>query len=338
MFRLAITAIFLLVCVSFSLTTGSARENEERLHDFNTGRKELADSIGKSNKYKGFERAESLITAEELKRYIDTKSVDLVIIAVAGIIDYRLGHIPGSIRVWRCDYAAAIDESCPSGGMMADMYAFEEFARGLGVNGDSTVVIYDHELDATRLWWGFYLYGKKDIRVLDGGFQAWVKAGYCTDILAPSKPKPGKFKAASPLSGWSANMSDVWACKSDRECQLWDVREKGEWAGNKLMWGAHRKGRIPWAKFLNWKEFKRKSVGSEKPAEFKNAAEVQEVIEKSGIDKEKHHVFYCQIGVRSTVNMFVLYLMGWDTPRLHNYDGSWAEWSYYDNNPVIIGN
>ncbi|GJQ59944.1 MAG: sulfurtransferase [Candidatus Scalindua sp. AMX11] len=298
----------------------------------------MNDSLNNEGKYKGFERAESLITVTELKKYRDTPSIDLVIIAVANMIDYRLGHIPGSVRVWRPDYVGNIDESYPSGGMILSRDSFEKFARGLGVNNDSIVVIYDHELDATRLWWAFYLYGKRDVRVLDGGFQAWKQAGYKTNFLAPSKPKPGNFNATAPISGWSASMSDVWLCKSDQAYQLWDTREEDEWAGQKLMWGAHRKGRIPWAKFLNWKEFKRPTVAGENPTEFKSAVEIQKVIEENGIDREKNHVFYCQVGVRTTVNMFALYLMGWDPAKLHNYDGSWAEWSYYDQNPIIIEN
>jgi 3-mercaptopyruvate sulfurtransferase SseA len=29
--------------------------------------------------------------------------------------------------------------------------------------------------------------------------------------------------------------------------------------------------------------------------------------------------------------------MGWDPDRLHNYDGSWLEWSYNEDNPIVVG-
>ncbi len=29
--------------------------------------------------------------------------------------------------------------------------------------------------------------------------------------------------------------------------------------------------------------------------------------------------------------------MGWDVDRLHNYDGSWLEWSYHEQNPIATG-
>ena len=294
-----------------------------------------ADSA--ENKYKGFERGGSLITATELKKLIDTRDSDLVILAVTKAMSYRMGHIPGAHQVWRSDYAAAVNKPYPFGGMILNRTDFERFARKYGINNNSKIIIYDHNLDATRLWWAFYLYGKTDVRVLDGGYQAWKKAGYNVGVLAPSSPGPGNFKAASPLPGWTASMDDVWLSKSESEYQLWDTRERNEWTGGKLMRGAFRKGRVPWAVFLNWKEFKQPVVEGGALTEFKTAAEIQKLIEEYEIDKDKHHIFYCQAGLRTTTNIFALYLLGWDPARLHNYDGSWIQWSYFDKNPIVTG-
>ena len=67
---------------------------------------------------------------------------------------------------------------------------------------------------------------------------------------------------------------------------------------------------------------------------FINNPEIQKVIEKHGIDPNKDQIFYCQSGVRTTTPIFALYLLGWDLDRLHNYDGSWIEWSYHNENPI----
>ena len=61
------------------------------------------------------------------------------------------------------------------------------------------------------------------------------------------------------------------------------------------------------------------------------------MIDKFKMDRGKEHIFYCHSGVRSTTPVFVLYLMGWDVDRLHNYDGSWLEWSYHEQNPIATG-
>jgi 3-mercaptopyruvate sulfurtransferase SseA len=148
--------------------------------------------------YKGFVRDDSLITPQQLKELIDKKDPNLVILAVAKTTDYRTGHIPGALQIWRGDYEPARDKPYPYGGMILNRTEFEKFARDLGINNDSTVVIYDHKYDSTRVWWAFFLYGKRDCKVLDGGFQGWKKAGYDTKIFAPDKPKQGNFVAKPP--------------------------------------------------------------------------------------------------------------------------------------------
>ncbi len=283
--------------------------------------------------YKGFARGEALITVQELKSLIDAKDPKLVILAVAKTTDYRLGHIPGAFQIWRPDYEPKKGEEFPYGGMALDREDFQAFVRKFGIDNDSKVVIYDHKYDATRVWWMFYLYGKTDCRVLDGGYQAWKKAGYDTDILAPDLPKePGNFTAKLAMPGWSVSVTTIWRCKTSKDYQLWDTRGNKEWTGAKLKKGAYAKGRIPWAKHLDWPEFKKPVEEGGKPTEFKTAAEIAKVIAKYGMDKNKHQVFYCQSGVRTTTEIFALYLMGWDPGLLHNYDGSWIEWSYYHKN------
>ena len=289
-----------------------------------------------AEKYKGYERGDLLITPAELKQMIDAKDPKLVVLAVANVAEYRMpGHIPGAIRVWRPDYEIAVSDSNPIEGMMLDRAAFEAFARKFGISNDTKLVIYDHQYDATRLWWGFFIHGKV-ARVLDGGFQAWKAAGYDTDTLAPSDPAAGTFTAKQPDPKLTAVMADVQKAEKDPNVQLWDTREPTEWSGAELKKGAFRKGRIPWAKFWNWKEFKKPIEGDKVFTEFKPAAEVQQMIAKFGADKNKTQVFYCQSGVRTTTHIFTMYMLGWDITKLRNYDGSWIEWSYHEKNPVII--
>jgi thiosulfate/3-mercaptopyruvate sulfurtransferase len=287
-------------------------------------------------KYKGFERGEALISAEELNKLIEAKDPKLVVIAVQKGVSYKLGHIPGALNVWRSDYEPKKGEPYPFGGMMLDQAAFEEFARKLGIDNDSKVVIYDDKYDATRLWWAFYMYGKTDIRILDGGYQAWKAAGYDVDmaIFNPSAEATGDFVAKPRREAIIASMDDVKKAETDSGIQLWDTREKKEWTGEELKKGAFRKGRIPWAEFLNWKEFKEPVAEGENPTLFKNASEVEKVVKKYGMDPGNKHIFYCQSGVRTTTEMFALYLLGWDIDHLANYDGSWIEWSYHEENPI----
>lgn len=292
-------------------------------------------SSGQAANYKGFVRSQSIISPQELNQLIQAKDPKLVIVAVAKPASYALGHIPGALQIWRGDYEPKEGDPFPFEGMMLNREQFQELARKLGINNDSTVVLYDEKYDATRVWWGFFLYGKEDVRVLDGGYQAWKYAGYDTQAgLAPSVV-PGTFTASEPRPGWLVSMHAVWEAKVDADYQLWDDREPNEWNGETLKKGAYRKGRVPWAKFLNWKEFKQQVPGTKAYTEFKDAAGIQAAIQKFGIREDANQVFYCQSGVRTTTLMFGLYLMGWNPDMLHNYDGSWIEWSYYKENPIV---
>ena len=292
-------------------------------------------------KYKGFERGDSLITPQELKDMMDAKDPKLVLIGVVkgGLTgSFTRGHIPNAYSVWRPDYTTEADSPYPFGGMMKNAAEFQEFVRSLGVDDDSKVVIYDEKYDATRLWWAFYLYGKTDTRILDGGYEGWKAADFDTDMGtgADRGTKTGNFVAKPRSQALVGSMADVWRAKDNETMVVWDTREPDEWSGEKLKKGAFREGRVPWAKFLSWKDFRVK-VNDKTPTAFKTAAEIQKVIDKNGMKKDQTHIFYCQSAVRTTTHIFSLYLMGWDLDSLLNYDGSWIEWSYYDKNPVATG-
>jgi thiosulfate/3-mercaptopyruvate sulfurtransferase len=282
--------------------------------------------------YKGFPRGDSLITPEELKSMMDKEDPKLVILAVAKpTLQYRKGHIPGSINVWRPDYEPEVGNPWPYDGMILNKAEFQEFARNLGIDNDSKVVVYDHKYDATRMWWAFYLYGKKDVRVLDGGYDAWVAADYDVDrIFAEEAEKKGNFTASTPMPGWIAEIGDIWRAKTSPDMHVWDTRGDDEWTGAKTKGNSTCGGRIPWAKQLNWPHFKKKPTpDAGQPTEFKTAAEIKKVADEFGLKEGHHHIFYCQSGVRTTTEIFALYLMGYDPGTLHNYDGSWLEWSYH---------
>lgn len=295
------------------------------------------DTTVAGEKYKGFERGDVLMTVEELKDLMDTNDPTLLVFAVVKPVPYMIGHIPGSINVWRPDYEPKVGQPYPFDGMMLNRNEFQEFARDLGVDNDSTIVVYDEKYDATRMWWAFFLYGKSDVRVLDGGYPAWKAAGYDTDMsLTRGKgDKQGNFTAKPRRPGWVAGTDDVWRAKTSKDIQLWDAREPAEWTGAEKKGHAKQAGHIPWATFQSWTVYRVNVDG--KPTGFKTAAEVQKVIDNFSMNSDKDQVFYCHSGVRTTTAIFMLYLMGWDPDRLHNYDGSWLEWSSHLSNPIATG-
>jgi thiosulfate/3-mercaptopyruvate sulfurtransferase len=284
--------------------------------------------------YKRFPRGDALVSVQELKQLVDTADTNLVILAAEGIVGYRAGHLPGAYQVDRPDYEAPPETQGGVKGNLIDAAGFTELVRRLGINRDSTVVVYDTKYDATRLWWAFTYYGKSDVRVLDGGVKAWKEAGYPVEALPPDAPaRPGNFVAEVVRPHLRVGTADVGSIRDNPASQLWDTRSIEEFTGEKQKKGAYRAGRIPGSRHAEWSLFKKK----ENIAEWLTASEMKLLLRDLGFDPEKEQYFYCQSGVRTTQVLFALYLSGWDLEKLHNYDSSWIGWSKDASLPLEAG-
>lgn len=292
------------------------------------------NAIAEQTGYKGYPRGNALITVQELKRLIDAKNPKLVILAAENSIEYRLGHIPGSHQVDRPAIEAPPETQNGVTGNIIDAASFTRLSQRLGINRDSTVVVYDTKYDSTRLWWAFTYYGKADVRVLDGGVKAWKTAGYSVDLLAPVvSARSGNFIAKVSMPSFRVDTPDVVVAQGNSSVQIWDNRDIKEFTGEELKKGAYRAGRIPGSAHSDWSQFKKK----DNQAEWLLAAEVTALLHKLGYDRSKEQYFYCQSGVRSTQALFALYLAGWPLEKLHNYDSSWIGWSKEKNLPLLTG-
>ena len=269
---------------------------------------------------KAYPRAEALIEVDALHDLIAQGNAKLVVLQATPAWRYLRHHLPGSRQAWR-----------PGLGPQA----FECWARSQGIDNDSQVVVVDTRYDATHLWWAFHYHGKTDVRVLNGGLQAWRSAGLPIERGPIGQPRrPGNFTAQGGVGFAIASTELVRDAQNNPNLRLWDTREPEEWSGAKRKWGAKRAGRIPWSTFLSWKAFRHS--GSQATA-FRCAEAISSAIANHGIDPAQRQIFYCQSGVRTTTAIFALYLMGWDPTHLINYCGSWIEWSRDPANPIQIG-
>lgn len=269
-----------------------------------------------AERYKGFPRGHALITASELKSMLDGPGPRPVVLAAVGKLSWLAGRIPGASHAPRHSYT-------DRDGMALGRKQFQRFARRHGIDDDSRVVVYDERYDAARLWWLFFLYGKTDVRLLDGGMAAWRAAGHSVDRgFGRSPPGGGRFVASPARDGWVADIEDVAEAASDGS-PIWDTRDLPEWKGASI--GGLPSGRIDRARFIGWKVFRRTEKG--RPSEFRSAAETSAVLEAAGFDPGNDHIFYCHSGVRAATPLLALYLMGYPIERLRLYDGSWIDWS-----------
>jgi thiosulfate/3-mercaptopyruvate sulfurtransferase len=117
----------------------------------------------------------------------------------AGREDYLAGHIPGARFV---DLDADLADP-PGAGGRHPLPPAERLAatlRRLGVRNDTAVVVYDadNSTSAARAWWLLRRLGHADVRVLDGGYAAWQRAGRPVETT-PAEAAEGDFVPGPPL-------------------------------------------------------------------------------------------------------------------------------------------
>jgi thiosulfate/3-mercaptopyruvate sulfurtransferase len=112
-----------------------------------------------------------------------------------GIDSYRAGHLPGAQFVdLDRDLAAP-----PGPGGRHPLPAAADFQaamRRAGVRAGRPVVLYDDgdSTAAARGWWLLRYFGHDQVRVLDGGYRAWLAAGQPAEQRAAAA-RPGDFTA-----------------------------------------------------------------------------------------------------------------------------------------------
>jgi thiosulfate/3-mercaptopyruvate sulfurtransferase len=112
------------------------------------------------------------------------------------VLLYETGHIPGAIKV---DWHTELND--PVVRDYVDGAGFAALLSAKGISRDDTVVIYG---DKSNWWaayalWVFTLFGHTDVRLLNGGRDAWVAEG-----RELTKDLPSRASANYPVIPTSA--------------------------------------------------------------------------------------------------------------------------------------
>ncbi len=235
------------------------------------------------------------------------------------ILDARLpesfaeAHIPQAVHVdlisWRYT-RHGVD------GMLIEPDDFAVKAGQLGISQDTLVVIYDDYFGqiAARIAWSLLDMGIPASRCL----QAVGRRGRPPGCQRPQKvqlPEPASF-VPEPVDSVIAEHDWVKDHLAAPGIALLDVRSPAEYA----------KGHLPNAISWNWE------LGTDVESTFRPAAEVMSELAALGITPDKEIITYCQSGMRAAHTYFLLLNLGFKNVRM--YDGSWAEWSHKEGNPL----
>jgi len=271
-----------------------------------------------------------LVTPETVKANADKP--DWVILDCRDIKYYAKGHIPGAISLGKECKKALRD---PSARMFKDVSKYEALFSKAGIGNDTNVIIYgEHKItdtfkDTTVTFWILEYLGHNKVHVLNGGIDAWEKAGY--KLTAAPTIKPAKtFKAKAVKSRYASTEEVMQIAKGTKKITLIDARTKKEHEGEDIR--ALRGGYIPnTTKNIphtdTMDQMKDPKTGKDVDTGYLSPDRVASFYKD--FDKSKRIIAYCQTGTRSTLTYLELRLLGFKDPA--NYDDSWIVWG---NNPV----
>ncbi len=296
-----------------------------------------------------------LVSARWLKKLMETGKADeysndkfvLCHVHYRNKSAYDEGHIPGAIE---------IDTNSLESPETWNRRTPDELKVTLEQNGithDTTVILYGRfsfpdiadpfpgssagHLGAIRSAFIMMYAGVKDVRVLNGGLQAWIDAGF--EITTEATPKQPVQQFGLPIPQHPELAVDTAEAKEiihSVDANLVSVRSWREYIGEVSGYNyIRKKGRIPGSVFGN--------CGSDAyhMENYRNLDhttreyhEIEALWKEAGITPDKHNAFYCGTGWRGSEAFFNAWLMGW--PRVSVYDGGWFEWSN-QNNPFKTG-
>ena len=247
----------------------------------------------------------------------------------AGARLYAASHLPSATYAHlERDLSSPVVSGKTGRHPLPELERFAEFLGRSGIGNDSDVIVYDDAggAMAARLWWLLRYVGHDSVALLDGGFPAWVAAGFSvtSDEVAPLRAH-FEFRLRPELV---AEADEVEALRERSDRRLFDARAPERFRGDVEPIDPIA-GHIPGARSLPF-------AGSLREGKFLPAAELRQrfLTALDGVPIERA-VAYCGSGVTACHHVLAAEQAG--LPGMRLYPGSWSEWIASGTRPVEKG-
>ena len=246
---------------------------------------------------------------------------------------YSKGHVPTSVHI-NTDTVEP-----PPQWMLASDEELAKFANDYGFTKDDTVIVTAPDVMASyRVAVVLRYIGINDVRVLNGGNNAWTSAGYELETKS-NKPVAGNdFGATIPANpDLIDTQAELKEMLKDSNNVLVDNRSWDEYIGKISGYSYHdKKGRIPGAVY-GYAGTSATTLEDYRNIDntMRNAAEIKALWKDAGIDTNKHLIFMCGSGWRAAEVLTYANVMGFDNTSL--YSDGWIGWSNDTSNPTETG-
>ena len=269
----------------------------------------------------------ALISAAELQKILNQAHVK--------ILDASY-HLPPSAQAipgaQDFDIDDIADSRAPFAHTIPTAKTFAEKVGALGISNDSLVIVYDRSgisMAAARAWWMFRLFGHENVRVLDGGLPAWLKAGYALQEKSSRPPTPAIFHAVFKPHLLKM-LEEVKENLTTKNFTLLDARDAGRFSGDTPEPRPHiQSGHIPDSLSTPFVQF----INPE--GTLKSGDQLKKPFQAAYVNLQGSLACCCGSGVTACVIALALYELGRDNVAV--YDGSWTEWGSHPDLPKVKG-
>lgn len=251
-----------------------------------------------------YTEAQNIVEASALADLMAQEGV--VVIDARSAEDFNKGHLKGAVNL-------TLEELNGQGavaGMLGTPQQFNRVMSKSGISPESTVIIYDANggIYSGRLWWAMKVFGHENVKVVNGGASAIVKAGLeisadATQVAASS------YSSKAQDAALIATIEEVKDAVATGTATIIDVRTPAEFD----------EGAIPTAILYPHTQ----NLYSDDT--FKSSRDIYLNYKDLGVEKETPIILYCKTSVRATQTMLLLKEAGFSNVKV--YDGAWLEWS-----------
>ncbi|HKA39131.1 MAG TPA: sulfurtransferase [Burkholderiales bacterium] len=244
----------------------------------------------------------------------------------AGRRAYAQSHIPGARFVHLDEDLSAAKTGRNGRHPLPDPDTFARRLGKLGIGNAKQVVAYDASGGpyAARLWWMLRWLGHDAVAVLDGGWNAWVKAARPVTDQIPAMAATRFTPRIRPDAALDAKT--ISARLSRAGPLLLDARIPARYRGENETLDPVA-GRIPGAANRPWQ------LNLDAEGRFKTAADLKKELGEMLTGHAPGQVtHYCGSGVTACHNLLAMEIAGLAGSCL--YPGSWSEWCSDPSRPV----
>ncbi|MEG0249974.1 MAG: rhodanese-like domain-containing protein [Peptostreptococcus sp.] len=297
------------------------------------------------NKMNSFPRYEQLVNAQWVKDLTDgktpetLKNKDYMIFEVSWgpedqAKDYKKSYIKGSYH-FNTDWI----ENGPDWNL-SKPEVIKKNLENAGISKDKTIVLYSNDASAAaRVMFALKWSGVEDVRILNGGLEAWQQEKYPTEEKVNIPKKVEDFGTQIPANPQIdiATPKEAIEKMGSEKLKLISIRSWEEYIGKVSGYDYIPRAGEPKGAIWGFAGSDASSMQDyyDPDGTFRNPLEMAKLWEKQGIYKDDQGAFYCGTGWRAAVPWEMTQMMGWDNFVL--FDGGWNMWQMDKELPVQIG-